>query len=134
MTWEEYCGLLEEYAENSGFDVEAFAALTLADGHRHLDDMRDALQILQETGNILFDVYGHTVTPEILSAAIRFLETWRCCSHCHTCGAPMASVLDGEEWCTKCNTYRRYVSHGWNAREDWTPCSQVAFTQWRKAA
>lgn len=35
------------------------------------------------------------------------------CFHCHTCGTRLRSVLDGEEWCPKCGTYRRYASHGW---------------------
>ena len=38
------------------------------------------------------------------------------CGRCHTCGTKLDSVLDGEEWCEKCQTYRRYQSHGW------TPC------------
>jgi len=34
------------------------------------------------------------------------------CGHCHTCGTRLRSVLDGEEWCPTCQTYRRYRSHG----------------------
>jgi len=35
------------------------------------------------------------------------------CGRCHTCGAKLRRVLDGEEWCPKCEAYRRYASHGW---------------------
>ncbi len=34
------------------------------------------------------------------------------CGLCHCCGTPIIIVLDGEEWCQKCKTYRRYPSHG----------------------
>lgn len=37
----------------------------------------------------------------------------RHCGRCHTCGTPLCKVLDGEEWCLTCETYRRYRSHGW---------------------
>lgn len=37
------------------------------------------------------------------------------CGHCHTCGARMLDVLDGEEYCPNCHQYRRYHSHGWSA-------------------
>ena len=37
----------------------------------------------------------------------------RYCGRCHTCGATLTSYLDGEEWCPKCQQYRRYESHGW---------------------
>lgn len=43
------------------------------------------------------------------------------CGHCHTCGAELRSVLDGEEWCPRCAAYRRYDSHGWSG-EDRSPC------------
>ena len=29
-----------------------------------------------------------------------------CCAVCHTCGTHMRQVLDGEQWCSKCGTYR----------------------------
>lgn len=35
------------------------------------------------------------------------------CGKCHRCGTPLQRVLDGEEWCPKCQQYRRYRSHGW---------------------
>lgn len=35
------------------------------------------------------------------------------CKHCHECGTKLRQVLDGEEWCPKCEQYRRYRSHGW---------------------
>ncbi len=35
------------------------------------------------------------------------------CSRCHTCGLPLRTVFDGEEWCDACRTRRRYHSHGW---------------------
>lgn len=35
------------------------------------------------------------------------------CQHCHTCGSPLQTCLDGEEWCPHCRRYRRYRSHGW---------------------
>jgi len=46
------------------------------------------------------------------------------CGHCHTCGGPLRKVLDGEEWCDNCETYRRYVSHGWGAG---TPAERAPF-------
>lgn len=36
------------------------------------------------------------------------------CGRCHTCGARLRRVLDGEEWCPTCEQYRRYRSHGWS--------------------
>ena len=39
----------------------------------------------------------------------------RGCGRCHTCGKVLNIVLDGEEWCPYCKTYRRYRSHGWAA-------------------
>lgn len=36
------------------------------------------------------------------------------CGRCHTCGAALLKVLDGEEWCPACEQYRRYLSHGWS--------------------
>jgi len=34
------------------------------------------------------------------------------CGRCHNCGSVLRVVLDGEEWCPQCETYRRYHSHG----------------------
>lgn len=36
------------------------------------------------------------------------------CGRCHACGEALRSVLDGEEWCPRCEAYRRYVAHGWS--------------------
>lgn len=44
------------------------------------------------------------------------------CGYCHTCGCQLKSVLDGEEWCSRCGQYRRYISHGWGMTEDPSPC------------
>jgi len=38
----------------------------------------------------------------------------RNCNRCHTCGEELVQVLDGEQWCPNCQTYRRYQSHGWS--------------------
>jgi len=38
----------------------------------------------------------------------------RHCGRCHSCGQPLKRCLDGEEWCSVCQTYRRYPSHGWS--------------------
>lgn len=38
----------------------------------------------------------------------------RLCGHCHTCDALLRTCLDGEEWCPRCQEYRRYRSHSWN--------------------
>lgn len=38
------------------------------------------------------------------------------CRKCHTCGTQLRIVLDGEEWCDECKTYRRYTSHGWKGQ------------------
>ena len=46
------------------------------------------------------------------------------CHRCHTCGTPLRQVLDGEEWCSVCQTYRQYQSHGWGAGE-YSPCRPV---------
>jgi len=35
------------------------------------------------------------------------------CGRCHDCGTRLRRVLDGEEWCDRCETYHRYQSHGW---------------------
>jgi hypothetical protein len=43
------------------------------------------------------------------------------CGRCHTCGEELVQVpwpvgqdgLDGEAWCSACQTYRHYRSHGW---------------------
>lgn len=40
------------------------------------------------------------------------------CKHCHSCGTKLRIVLDGEEWCDVCQTYRRYKSHGWGSAGD----------------
>jgi hypothetical protein len=39
--------------------------------------------------------------------------TMKNCGRCHTCGEELVQVLDGEVWCSNCQTYRRYRSHGW---------------------
>lgn len=54
----------------------------------------------------------------------------RYCGHCHTCGAPIKDVLDGEEWCDRCGVYRRYISHGWSnfSANDASPCPDVPAT------
>jgi len=44
------------------------------------------------------------------------------CGKCHECGTPLVLVLDGEEWCPKCQAYRRYRSHGWATGYDHSPC------------
>lgn len=36
----------------------------------------------------------------------------RYCGHCHDCGHVLQLCLNGEEWCPRCKTYRRYRSHG----------------------
>ena len=47
------------------------------------------------------------------------------CGRCHTCGTVLKIVLDGEEWCPRCQTFRRYRSHGWAAGYgDLDPCPQ----------
>ncbi len=38
------------------------------------------------------------------------------CGLCHECGFPLKKVVDGEEWCQTCQTYRRYRSHGFSAK------------------
>lgn len=51
------------------------------------------------------------------------------CGRCHKCGTKLLSVLDGEEWCPKCNTYRRYKTHGWTTyATDTSPCPQYTDT------
>jgi len=49
------------------------------------------------------------------------------CGHCHTCGSELREVLDGEEWCQKCRTYRRYKSHGWrpSISDDFITCEEA---------
>jgi NADH pyrophosphatase NudC (nudix superfamily) len=44
---------------------------------------------------------------------VKEVKADRHCGHCHTCASELRQVLDGEEWCPKCGTYRRYKSHGW---------------------
>jgi len=45
----------------------------------------------------------------------------RYCGFCHSCGFPLRVVLDGEEWCPHCKTYRRYRSHGWVGGQERKP-------------
>ena len=40
------------------------------------------------------------------------------CNHCHTCGEVLRTVLDGEQWCDRCQKYRRYQAHGFERDED----------------
>jgi len=46
------------------------------------------------------------------------------CGKCHTCGADIEIVLDGEEWCPKCEQYQRPRNHGWGGN-DTSPCIEV---------
>ena len=39
------------------------------------------------------------------------------CGKCHACGSSLRIVLDGEDWCPKCQDYRRYTSHGWGRKD-----------------
>lgn len=47
------------------------------------------------------------------------------CGYCHSCGMKLQIVLDGEEWCSECQQYRRYRSHGWASSEN-SPCLTTA--------
>lgn len=50
----------------------------------------------------------------------------RHCGRCHTCGTRLIPVLDGEEYCPKCDAYRRYRSHGWAAGVgENSPCGKL---------
>lgn len=65
-------------------------------------------------------------TPQgraVLNAAIASQQQ-RCnelgCAHsmkCHGCGNRIRIVLDGEEWCSRCESYQRPVPHGWSRWE-----------------
>lgn len=48
------------------------------------------------------------------------------CGRCHTCRERLYLVLDDEEYCRKCATYRRYQAHGWardlDEHEDFREC------------
>lgn len=65
-------------------------------------------------------------TPQgraVLNAAIHSQQQ-RCneldCAHsmkCHGCGGRVRIVVDGEEWCPRCETYQRPVPHGWSRWE-----------------
>lgn len=58
-----------------------------------------------------------------MGAEMNLDDTRALCRHCHTCGTKLKQVLDGEEWCPHCKTYRRYHSHGWtHVYSDKTPC------------
>lgn len=50
------------------------------------------------------------------------------CGKCHVCREPLKTVLDGEEWCRHCATYRRYWQHGFGfgVGEDGGSCMQAA--------
>ena len=51
------------------------------------------------------------------------------CGKCHTCGTALRFVLDGEEWCPTCGTYRRYRSHGWVGPDaEHSPCPPLLDT------
>jgi hypothetical protein len=56
----------------------------------------------------------------------------RNCGRCHTCGTVLRVVLDGEEWCPYCQTYRRYRAHGWATMSD-VGCCPI-FTPYPQAA
>jgi len=46
------------------------------------------------------------------------------CGRCHGCGKDLIAVLDGEEWCRKCQAYRRYRSHGFGGDATTGPCPE----------
>lgn len=48
------------------------------------------------------------------------------CKNCHTCGTRLRIVLDGEEWCSICQEYRRYQSHGWGRGGEKSDCPAEA--------
>ena len=48
---------------------------------------------------------------------------------CHTCGAAVRIVLDGEEWCPRCESYQRPVPHGWSR---WEAESEISAGNARK--
>lgn len=55
------------------------------------------------------------------------------CGYCHDCMTPLRPVLDGEEWCPRCDVYRRYPSHGWaDGKTSDRPSKCV--TRWQSAA
>jgi hypothetical protein len=54
-----------------------------------------------------------TKTTERTFTAMTTTQIAMNCGRCHECDTPLAVVLDGEEWCRSCETYRRYASHGW---------------------
>lgn len=60
----------------------------------------------------------------------------RHCGHCHTCGDPLRTVLDGEQWCDTCGLYRRYVSHGFAGNDTAEPdqCEADSFEAAEKIA
>ena len=48
------------------------------------------------------------------------------CGRCHKCGERIHVVLDGEEWCERCQKYQRPRAHGWSgAYDDFSPCVEV---------
>ena len=70
-------------------------------------------------------VFANTIAPALckrgvtmmLTDGLTMAEVWQDlthCGHCHTCGAELQIVLDGEEWCPTCQTYPRYPAHGWS--------------------
>ncbi len=52
------------------------------------------------------------------------------CGRCHTCGAEVRMVLDGEEYCPICEAYQRPRAHGWGG-DDRSPCieERIALTE-----
>jgi hypothetical protein len=48
------------------------------------------------------------------------------CGRCHKCGGEIEVVLDGEEYCPKCERYQRPIAHGWSRHyEDFSQCPTI---------
>lgn len=95
------------YNGGSPKDLRRFALLYGA------AELLEALrQIAKGEGRFSRDPLTHA------SNTIEDMGQLRNCGKCHDCGGSLQEVLDGEEWCPRCQAYRRYCSHGWGGSGD----------------
>ena len=95
-------------------DVVRRAAREILEGYTCHTEAKESAKIMRQTGNVSFTAWGYEVCAATLRRAIALdhdqqkNSTGRqtCCYYCHTCGAELRNVLDGELWCGTCQHYR----------------------------
>ena len=76
----------------------------------HLNDLRSHIRELMKT---LLLICHAPAADKTTLVAWRHQGGYKC----HGCGRRVQIVLDGEEWCSHCETYQRPVPHGWSKWE-----------------